>query len=274
MINKTDDWYEQAVGQSDIYETQKSNFLKKAVFALALIIAGYSIFEASKQTGLTPEEIEKARSNPYVLNVLEEQDVPIAGLPSSTTEDLPSHGLPTNLNESEIETLIRLHEVSGSKRFVTVKGKQVDIRKVYPDPIHGWSVPTIGIGFNLNRSEAKSLIEAFGLDYGKVRTGQQALTDDQVNILYRQDVQNAIKDAKSFLPNFNDQPSSVKTIVVDMSFNMGLGRLSTFKKFRKALLSFDFQTASKEMQNSNWAEQTKTRASRLIQMMQNVTPKI
>jgi hypothetical protein len=273
MINKKNDWYSEAKQTSHIMqEAGMGDTLKKAILAVSLILAGYSVFEVSERTGLTPEQVNSAVTNEEIISLLERENFTLTELdvPTDSVEKTTPHGLPTTLDLSEIENLIRLHEVSGAKRVVTIKGKKIDIRKVYEDPIHGWKVPTIGVGYNLNKPEAASQIKSFGLDYNKVRSGQQMLTDDQVDVLYSNDVQNAIRDAKTFLPNFDDQPSTVKTIVSDMSFNMGLNRLSTFKNFRSALTSFDFKKAAQEMRNSNWAKQTKSRANRLIKMMESL----
>ena len=282
MINKKYDWYEEALNQGTIiHEAQMSKLLQKAMLVISLILAGYTVFDVAKKTGLSPQEVEEMVENEELRKMIEEEkSFPLNALPipknynqpkkENVKENIGPHGLPTELNLTQIEELVRLHEVSGATTYVTVNGKKVDIRKSYPDPIHGWKVPTIGIGYNLNRAEAKSQIESFGLDYNKVRKGEQSLTDQQVNLLYRNDIQKAIQDAKSFLPNFDSQPSTVKTILTDMSFNMGLTRLSTFKNFRKALMAYDFEKAAQEMENSNWSTQVKSRSTRLIAMMRSL----
>ena len=56
-------------------------------------------------------------------------------------------------------------------------------------------------------------------------------------------------------------------VLVDMSFNMGIGKLLTFKKFLAALKKSDYFTAAKEMLNSRWAAQTGRRAKELAEMM-------
>ncbi len=38
--------------------------------------------------------------------------------------------------------------------------------------------PTIGIGFNLDRSDAPSICSKFGIDYTAIRNGSKCLTDD------------------------------------------------------------------------------------------------
>jgi hypothetical protein len=285
MTNKNYNWYNDSkINDALLKEAGFGDSFKKSLLAVALILSGASIFTACQKSGLSQEEVESAlndqkiielaRMSPTpewsVLEMPEQAEQPEQVIEQAQPERETPHGLPTALDVSGIETLIRLHEVSGSTRMVTIGGETIDIRKVYKDPIKGWKVPTIGVGFNLNRRDAKSKIEAFGLDYNKIRSGKEMLTDEQVNQLYGQDIQNAIGDAQSFLPNFSDQPTEVKTIVSDMSFNMGLGRLSTFRNFREALMNFNFDSAAHEMRDSNWARQTGTRADRLIEMMRNI----
>lgn len=43
--------------------------------------------------------------------------------------------------------------------------------------------PTIAYGFNLNRPDARAVIEGLGLDFNKVRNGEVALTDQQADFL-------------------------------------------------------------------------------------------
>lgn len=56
-------------------------------------------------------------------------------------------------------------------------------------------------------------------------------------------------------------------VIVDMLFNMGLDRFSTFKKFLAAAERGAYENASLEMLDSKWAGQVKTRATRLAGMM-------
>ena len=245
--------------------------------AVSLILSGTALFDVCQKTGLSEEDVEKALNNPKLVELAKSSDYsvlempePIPDSPDNYEAPIAAHGLSTGVNIGEIERLIRLHEVSGATRYVTVGDKKVDIRKVYEDPIHGWSVPTIGVGLNLNRSDAKSKIEALGLDYNLVRSGQQSLTDQQVNSLFWDDIKMAYSDAQTYLPNFGDQPTEVKTILTDMSYNLGLTRLSKFRTFKASLMRFDFEAAAKSMENSLWAKQVKGRATRLIQMMKNV----
>src|SRR5579863_5007695 len=82
--------------------------------------------------------------------------------------------------------------------------------------------PTIGIGFNLDRFGAAQAIAALGLDYNQVRAGQQSLTTDQIDQLFKQDVNTAVENARQKLPNFDALPDPAQMVVIDMVFNLGV----------------------------------------------------
>ncbi len=56
-------------------------------------------------------------------------------------------------------------------------------------------------------------------------------------------------------------------VLTDMCFNMGLGKLLSFKKFLAALEKKDYQVAAQEMLDSRWAGQVGRRAGELAEMM-------
>ena len=58
-----------------------------------------------------------------------------------------------------------------------------------------------------------------------------------------------------------------KYVLISMVFNMGIGKFRDFDKMLSALKRTDFETASKEMLNSEWAKQTKSRAVKLAEIM-------
>jgi lysozyme len=53
-----------------------------------------------------------------------------------------------------------------------------------------------------------------------------------------------------------------------MAYNLGIGRLSKFKKMIAALDSRDYELAAKEMLDSTYAKQVKGRAKRNAHMME------
>lgn len=64
-------------------------------------------------------------------------------------------------------------------------------------------IPTIGIGFNLQRSDAKSIITSLGLNYDKVVSGAQCLTESQITELFNKDLVWAKAGAASCISSFN-----------------------------------------------------------------------
>lgn len=128
--------------------------------------------------------------------------------------------------------------------------------------------PTVGIGFNLDRSDARRRLFAVGANYDKIRAGSAALTDYQIRTLFQDDMANAVSCASSWLSQVwgrmsNDQ----KSAVADMAFNMGCSRLQRFKKMKSALLRGDYGGAAAEMRDSLWCGQVKSRCDRNIACM-------
>ena len=55
-----------------------------------------------------------------------------------------------------------------------------------------------------------------------------------------------------------------------MSFNLGLTRLSKFKKLKTALLQRDYNSAAKEMMDSRWYGQVGRRSRELVKTMKSI----
>lgn len=120
--------------------------------------------------------------------------------------------------------------------------------------------PTIGIGFNLDRSDAEAKITALGLDYQAVRSGQASLTLDQVNQLFAGDVKAAAAGAASIVPGFDSLPSDAQMVIVDMVFNLGMHGFSQFGRTIQALENKNWAMAAVEMTASAWYTQTGQRS--------------
>ena len=65
-------------------------------------------------------------------------------------------------------------------------------------------------------------------------------------------------------------PGEVQEILVNMMFNMGLGRLSAFKGMKRGVDARDWQSAADEMVDSRWYNQVKNRADRLVERMRQI----
>lgn len=127
--------------------------------------------------------------------------------------------------------------------------------------------PTIGVGFNLDRSDAQAKIAALGLNYDQVRSGQQSLSNAQIDSLFNDDVNNAVSDARNLVSNFDDIPHDKQTVVTDMVFNMGAAKFAGFKDTIAAIEDEDWQAASAGMEDSNWYDQVGDRAKNDVSIM-------
>lgn len=127
--------------------------------------------------------------------------------------------------------------------------------------------PTIGVGFNLDRSDAPQKIKALGLDYSAVREGQVTLNDAQIDQLFDADVDRAIADASRIVSNFKTISENKQKVVVDMVFNLGAAGFSGFHNTIKAIENENWQTAAQEMRNSRWYDQVGKRAVADVEVM-------
>ncbi len=148
-----------------------------------------------------------------------------------------------------------------TSQLIKHEGKRT---KVYKD---SEGIPTIGVGFNLKRADAKSLIDSLKLNYEDVLAGKSELSDEQIGELLRHDIEMAITDCKSVVKNFDSLSDVRKRVLVDMMFNLGKSRFSDFKKMLAAVEASNFEEAAKQMKNSKWCGQVKVRCDTLCLMI-------
>lgn len=125
----------------------------------------------------------------------------------------------------------------------------------YKDTLGNW---TIGIGRNLDNlfldDEERNNIMKDGITQ---QTSREWLEDD---------LNNAISDSFGY-PWFLNLSENRKYVIVDMIFNMGLGRFDKFKKMRSALAKSDYISAANELKNSKWFKQVKSRGEWAYNLM-------
>lgn len=133
------------------------------------------------------------------------------------------------------------------------------------------NIPTIGVGFNLRRPDAKRLIENMGLNYNAVLQNKQSLTNSQIETLFQITLKEAEKIAYSNFKSFQEQPDEIKSLLIDMSFNLG-PKISEFSLFRAAIDRKDYNKAKAEMINSEWYGQVKSRSKNLVNIINKYVP--
>ena len=158
--------------------------------------------------------------------------------------------MPNKPDLDAIQKLIARHEGSRATVYVDTAGN-----------------PTVGIGFNLNRSNAQAAISAIGVDYDKLRAGVVSLTQAQITALFLSDVAGAISDARRLVSNFDALPSPQQQVVVDMIFNLGAAGFAEFKQTIAAIETGNFSLAAEDMIDSAWCGQVGTRCTDNVALM-------
>ena len=137
---------------------------------------------------------------------------------------------------------------------------------VYLDSL---KIPTIGVGFNLERKDAAMCLLSLGLQYDDVISGSVSLTDLQIRELLGKDIAMAVHDTKSIFGDLSEVSDERKIVLYDMAFNLGQARLSQFVNLVSAVKKSKWNSAAREMRNSKWANQVGRRAAWNIFIMKN-----
>lgn len=117
--------------------------------------------------------------------------------------------------------------------------------RLYKDTVGKW---TIGIGRNLS---------------------DKPISDRVIDILFEEDVEEAIAELDRVLPWWASQPDSIQRVLVNMMFNMGANRLLGFKNTLKAIEERRYLDAARGMRQSLWAKQVGQRAERLALIVES-----
>lgn len=91
----------------------------------------------------------------------------------------------------------------------------------------------------------------------------RGLSDDEIDYLLDNDICDCISNAQKFRW-FEGLDPVRQAVIVELIFNLGPTRFSTFKKFIKAVSEQRWQNAAAELKNSVWYTQVKGRGDTLI----------
>ena len=101
----------------------------------------------------------------------------------------------------------------------------------------------------------------------------RGITTDESLYLLDNDIKRVTNEVKLALPWFDNLDPVRRKVVLDMAFNMGTGivgisGLLAFTNTLRAMKEGRYKDAAAGMLASLWAQQTKTRATRLAKMME------
>ena len=138
--------------------------------------------------------------------------------------------------------------------------------QVYQDTL---GIDTIGIGRNL-KDRGISKEELDELDIPTIdHVYEYGITEADAMLLAENDVQIVEEELLRAHPCVEDLDAVRQLVLVDMAFNMGVPRLCKFKKMWNAVHEKKFDIAAKEMLDSRWANQVKSRSVKLANAMHN-----
>lgn len=122
---------------------------------------------------------------------------------------------------------------------------------------------TIGYGFNLDDPTVRRAVG------GHANRIDRATADNLIGPL----IATAEQDARTYVgpQNFDRLDHNRRAVLVDMAYNLGGSKLGGFKEMRKALLAGDYNRAGRELENSNYFKQVKTRGVRNRDLMSGKT---
>ena len=119
--------------------------------------------------------------------------------------------------------------------------------------------------------------ETFGIGHLVIETDPEdglpvdtAITSLRVVEAFEDDVETVVEDCTILYPDFNDLPEEAQRIIANMMFNMGRTRLSKFRGMKRGVDARDWNAAADEMVDSNWYNQVRNRASRLVERMRYI----
>jgi lysozyme len=135
---------------------------------------------------------------------------------------------------------------------------------VYQDTL---GIDTIGIGRNL-QDRGISKEELAELDIPTIEhIYEYGITEADAMVLAENDVQIVEEELVRAHPCVDRLDSVRQLVLIDMAFNMGVPRLCKFKKMWAAVHENKFDIAAKEMLDSRWAIQVKSRSTKLAHAM-------
>ena len=130
----------------------------------------------------------------------------------------------------------------------------------------------IGPAAELIKKHEGLRLKPYTCSAGKLTIGYgRNLEDNGISLyeaetLLHNDIQNCYAACVKF-PFWNQLSEVRQAVLLDMCFNMGISRLKGFQKMLACLGRGDYLSASKEMLNSHWARQVKSRATELANIM-------
>lgn len=107
------------------------------------------------------------------------------------------------------------------------------------------------------------------IGYGRLvdRRRGGGITDEEADYLLNNDIISRVNEMRSRFPSFNKYNEPRQAALINMSFQLGVNGVLSFKKMVSAMSSGLFNKAADEALDSLWARQTPRRAQRIAKQI-------
>ena len=95
----------------------------------------------------------------------------------------------------------------------------------------------------------------------------RGITQEEAEYLLRNDIAIARKELDERATGWKRLSPARQDVLVELVYNMGMPRLSTFMRFWEAMRDQDYDKAAAELLDSKWAKQVGQRAKTLAEKM-------
>ena len=93
------------------------------------------------------------------------------------------------------------------------------------------------------------------------------LDEEEISFLLAKDIRRAAEGLDYSLPWWSKLDAIRQRVMLDMCFNLGIGKLLTFRTTLANIKAGEYEAAAVNMLKSKWAKQVGNRALRLAEMM-------
>ena len=106
------------------------------------------------------------------------------------------------------------------------------------------------------------------IGYGR-NLESRGITESEAEMMLDNDIKWFTRQLQWELPWFDSKPEIVKTVLVNMAFNLGVGGLLGFKNTLRMIEEGKYNDASESMLKSMWAKQVGNRAVELSNLLKD-----
>ena len=151
--------------------------------------------------------------------------------PSLTFSTYQSNCTDEAVREKKLREKIEL--LKGKTAAEVIEHFEGNKRKVYNDKRKSGGKKTVGIGFNMEQSDARKIWKNVlpNVPFDDVLLGKRALTDPEIQKLFQHMMKINIKTAKRLFPKYDTYPDDVKTALLNGVFRGDFNKAHKTVKF-------------------------------------------